>query len=269
MITDTALIYGDTWLEHLAIEARVNPLFASWLSEHSEAVTPVNSKEVTPRHDSIAEFVQQFQPEIKKCWGNAFNCALHVPGVRIVHGYSMSGPIAIEHAWNVFDNMHFDLTAESNNVGPNKEFSRSDLEAGRKETKEHIAIRTFSELDYLTLQDECEWDNLALRYVAFNYGDSPFRLKCLSKARLLELNRQSVEESCDESVLMSLPEDFQSVVVFATYHGNDVRLGVALADLSEGRNRLDESELCILRVAPDVYDSLGHISIEKPPFMSD
>ena len=97
----------------LALFREMNSPCCKWIVKVGKPVT------LTPMADlpEIAEQVRELRPRKKQCFSNAKDCMMAIPGVRVVQGWAMFHGCPIEHAWNEFKGLHFDLTAERHRLG--------------------------------------------------------------------------------------------------------------------------------------------------------
>jgi len=62
-------------------------------------------------------YFNRFEPQLKACYYNAFKATMYCPGVRYVEGYYINRDLLLplEHAWNEWRGIQFDVTAEIRN----------------------------------------------------------------------------------------------------------------------------------------------------------
>lgn len=276
MIEESALeSFRDMWISELKHMARREPLFTQWLAARSEVVKLACSSNVPDIAGAISRFVAKYRPQIKQCWSNSAECALalHKHGVEIVHGYWLTASgFPIRHAWNAYKNVHFDLTAESNNVEPCTEISVSYLEGIRNKPERHVKVHTFSLDDYLTLENQCQWPEWSVKYHASDIESGPYRVQYMPKNLLVRLLRRARKQKLvyevDENRLGSLPDNAKCLVAFATRAKRCIRLGILLSALPRNNRNLDESAIATIQVGTSDYKTLPFTFKPRPSFMT-
>jgi hypothetical protein len=86
--------------------------FVEWQLQEAR---PIEIKPISTLPDyirgSILNYTNRHPPRIKECYSNAANLALQNENI-IYHEGIAAGIIPIEHAWNSYRGIHFDITAE-------------------------------------------------------------------------------------------------------------------------------------------------------------
>lgn len=262
--------FRDMWIKELAFMARKSPLFTYWLSEKSEVIKPVLSTDVPDIADEVRRFVADYRPPMKQCWANAAECAvaLESHGVEIVHGFLLSS-MPIKHAWNAYKGVHFDLTAETNNVGVHTQFSASDLEADRKKPRRYVMVHPFTLTDYQALERRFDYAEWFAECHASHIEKGQLQVKYIPKATLAQLCEGASVEDIDKKRLMSLPDNFRCLVAFAARSEEQVRIGVLLSRLPRRHHYLNESFVGTLCVAPEEYAALPVVPKRRPKFRDE
>lgn len=113
--------------------AKFSSLF-QWLLENTQEIKVVSYKSDPELKLIIEEFLKMYKPQIKRCYDNSIKLSLFNDDIDYVLGYTHCG-FPIEHAWNHYKGIYFDLTAE---IALDKSFS------------EHILVKTYNTKGLLT-----------------------------------------------------------------------------------------------------------------------
>lgn len=71
----------------------------SWLSHHELKL-------------NLADYLEKNPPRPNHCYDNAMRLCQDIPGVRYVLGRVTGDGVTVDHAWNEYHGIHFDVTRE-------------------------------------------------------------------------------------------------------------------------------------------------------------
>jgi len=91
-------------------EAQLN--FYKWKLKSYKSVKIVSYKSDPQLKILIDKHLIRNKINLKDCYTNSFDCANKVQGVSYIEGEFLVHGVPIEHAWNKYKNIYFDLTSE-------------------------------------------------------------------------------------------------------------------------------------------------------------
>lgn len=83
-----------------------------WIRNHIQRVSTNSYDDMDSIKDKISNFLHRYTPEPKGCFLTAWMCCMYLEGVSYVEGYIHRLGLPFQHAWNEWNDHHFDLTDE-------------------------------------------------------------------------------------------------------------------------------------------------------------